>query len=61
MDATNAFVLDGSVTLVWGFDDEADAAYLELTSRLGLPLATLDGELRTAAQAIGVPLFDPRE
>src|SRR5262245_46498214 len=25
MDATNAFVLDGSVTMVWGFDDEADA------------------------------------
>ncbi len=24
MDATNAFVLDGSVTMVWGFDDEAD-------------------------------------
>lgn len=25
MDATNAFVLDGSITMVWGFDDEADA------------------------------------
>ncbi len=24
MDATNAFVLDGSVTLVWGFADEDD-------------------------------------
>jgi hypothetical protein len=24
MDATNAFVLDGSVTLVWGFADEND-------------------------------------
>ena len=24
MDATNAFVLDGSITLVWGFEDEAD-------------------------------------
>jgi len=24
MDATNEFVLDGSVTMVWGFDDEAD-------------------------------------
>jgi predicted nucleic acid-binding protein len=24
MDATNAFVLDGSVTMVWGFEDEAD-------------------------------------
>jgi predicted nucleic acid-binding protein len=24
MDATNAFVLDGSVTMVWGFEDESD-------------------------------------
>ena len=24
MDATHAFVLDGSVTMVWGFEDEAD-------------------------------------
>lgn len=24
MDATNTFVLDGSVTLVWGFEDEDD-------------------------------------
>jgi predicted nucleic acid-binding protein len=24
MDATEAFVLDGSVTMVWGFEDEAD-------------------------------------
>jgi hypothetical protein len=24
MDATDAFVLDGSVTLVWGFADESD-------------------------------------
>jgi predicted nucleic acid-binding protein len=141
MDAANAFVLDGSVTMVWGFDDEADsyaeaildkmpelqahvpslwplevanvlivgerrnrvtaadaarflailsafpiavddqtvahawsdtmhlarahnlsaydAAYLELAIRVGLPLAALDGRLKTAAQAMGVPLFDP--
>jgi hypothetical protein len=25
MDATDSFVLDGSVTLVWGFSDESDA------------------------------------
>lgn len=31
-----------------------DAAYLELALRRGLPLATLDGELRSAAQAEGV-------
>lgn len=31
-----------------------DAAYLELALRRGLPLATLDGELRSAAKAEGV-------
>ena len=31
-----------------------DAAYLELALRRGLPLATLDAELRRAAQAEGV-------
>lgn len=140
MDATNAFVLDGSITMVWGFEDEADAyadailsrmpdlqahvpslwplevanallvgerrkritpadaarflaileafpitvdnetvahawadtlhlarahnlssydaSYLELAIRLGLPLAAQDGKLKTAATAVGVPLFD---
>jgi predicted nucleic acid-binding protein len=33
-----------------------DAAYLELALRQGLPLATLDGELRRSAKAIGVTL-----
>jgi predicted nucleic acid-binding protein len=33
-----------------------DAAYLELAIRVGLPLATLDGDLRRAAKAIGVRL-----
>jgi len=140
VDATKNFVLDGSVTMVWGFEDEADeyaeailermpdlqahvpslwplevanallvgerrrritsaetarflailgafpitvddqtvahawadtmhlarahnlssydAAYLELAIRLGLPLAALDGKLKTAAGAMGVPLFE---
>jgi predicted nucleic acid-binding protein len=31
-----------------------DAEYLELALRLGLPLASLDDELRDAAQAKGV-------
>jgi predicted nucleic acid-binding protein len=31
-----------------------DAAYLELAIRRGLPLATLDGDLRAAAQAEGL-------
>ncbi len=139
MDATDAFVLDGSVTMVWGFEDEAneyaeailermpdlqahvpslwplevanallvgerrgrikaadtarfisilgafpitvdgetvahawsdtmhlarahnlssyDASYLELAIRLGLPLAALDGKLKLAAGAVGIPLF----
>jgi predicted nucleic acid-binding protein len=35
-----------------------DAAYLELAIRLGLPLAALDGKLKTAAGAVGVPLFE---
>jgi predicted nucleic acid-binding protein len=32
-----------------------DAAYLELAQRRTLPLATLDRELRAAAQAVGTP------
>ena len=35
-----------------------DAAYLELASRLGLPLASLDNKLKAAAVAVGVPLYD---
>lgn len=34
-----------------------DAAYLELARRRGAPLATLDGDLRAAAEAEGVPLL----
>ena len=34
-----------------------DAAYLELAMRRGLPLATLDRDLRAAASAAGVPLL----
>ena len=34
-----------------------DAAYLEVAHRRGIPLATLDSALRTAAQAAGVPLL----
>lgn len=36
-----------------------DAAYLELAIRRGLPLACLDGKLKTAATAAGVVLFTP--
>jgi predicted nucleic acid-binding protein len=34
-----------------------DATYLELALRLSLPLATLDDDLRNAAQREGVPLL----
>ena len=34
-----------------------DAAYLELSMRRGLPLATLDARLKAAAIAVGVSLF----
>ena len=34
-----------------------DAAYLELAQRRNLPLATLDGELRAAAKALGIRLL----
>jgi len=34
-----------------------DASYLELARRLGVPLATLDGALREAAEAEGVARF----
>jgi predicted nucleic acid-binding protein len=36
-----------------------DAAYLELAIRRGLPLACLDGKLKTAAAAAGALLFTP--
>jgi predicted nucleic acid-binding protein len=36
-----------------------DAAYLELAMREGLPLATLDQQLRDAAARAGVPAFQP--
>ena len=35
-----------------------DAAYLELAIRRGLPLACLDGKLKTAAEAVGVRLYE---
>jgi predicted nucleic acid-binding protein len=34
-----------------------DAAYLELAQRLALPLATLDAELRVAANRLGIRLL----
>jgi predicted nucleic acid-binding protein len=34
-----------------------DAAYLELAERIGIPLASLDSDLRKAALAAGVVLL----
>ncbi|WP_446008171.1 type II toxin-antitoxin system VapC family toxin [Candidatus Electrothrix sp.] len=36
-----------------------DASYLDLAIRKGLPLATLDARLRTAAKKCDVAFFDP--
>lgn len=36
-----------------------DAAYLELALRRGLPLATLDDDLKKAAAAVGVAEYQP--
>ena len=36
-----------------------DAAYLEIAMREGLPIATLDRQLREAAARVGVPEFQP--
>jgi predicted nucleic acid-binding protein len=36
-----------------------DASYLELALREGIPLATLDAPLKGAAQASGVPIYQP--
>jgi predicted nucleic acid-binding protein len=54
MTRSDEFVLDGSVTVAWYF---YDAAYLELAMRRGLPLATLDEKLKTAARAVGVLIY----
>ncbi|HTI80299.1 MAG TPA: type II toxin-antitoxin system VapC family toxin, partial [Acetobacteraceae bacterium] len=34
-----------------------DATYLELAQRRGLPLATLDGDLRKAGEALEIPVW----
>ncbi len=57
---------DETASLVWSSTSQLaeqyrltayDAAYLELALRLGLPLATTDTALISAAQAAGVPLL----
>jgi len=53
--ATFAHALGGTLQLARRFKLSAyDASYLELALRLGIPLATLDADLRKAAQKSGV-------
>lgn len=56
--ATFTHALSGTLQVARRFRLSAyDASYLELALRLGLPLATLDGDLRKAAQQAGVKRF----
>jgi len=56
--ATFAHALSGTLQLARRFSLSAyDASYLELALRLGIPLATLDGDLHKAAQKAGVTRF----
>jgi predicted nucleic acid-binding protein len=55
---TNAHAWSDTLSLARGHNLTAyDAAYLELAIRRGLPLATIDGDLRRAASAVGVALY----
>lgn len=54
-DETTQHALEGTLQLARRFSLSAyDAAYLELALRAGLPLATLDNDLRSAAERTGV-------
>jgi len=56
---TNSHAWSDTLSLARGHNLSAyDAAYLELAIRRGLPLATIDGKLRTAAEAVGVALLE---
>jgi predicted nucleic acid-binding protein len=58
---TNAHAWSDTLSLARGHNLTAyDAAYLELAIRRGLPLATMDGKLKLAAESVGVALFEVR-
>jgi predicted nucleic acid-binding protein len=60
--ATGARALHETMSLAREHELTAyDAAYLELAMRLGVPLATGDCKLRTAAQRVGVVLLGERQ
>ena len=60
-DETNVHAWTTALSLARGRDLAAyDAAYLELALRRGLPIATLDDQLKAAAKAAGVPLYEVR-
>lgn len=59
--ATSAHALGDILNLARRYKLPAyDAAYLELSLRTGLPLATLDANLAKAATTAGVPIFGTR-
>ena len=55
LDRLNAVVTLGRRYMLTGYD----AAYLELAMRTGLPLATRDSALATAAKRAGANMFTP--
>jgi predicted nucleic acid-binding protein len=56
---TNTHAWSDTLALARGHNLTAHAAaYLELAIRRGLPLATIDGRLKLAADSVGVALFD---
>lgn len=55
---TNTFAWNATLALTDRFRlTPYDACYLELAQRRELPLATLDNDLRKAAQALDIPLL----
>ncbi len=59
--ATAARALSDTLNLARRYKLSAyDAAYLELSLRDGLPLATLDGDLEKAARKAGIQRFEPK-
>jgi predicted nucleic acid-binding protein len=57
--ATNAHAWSDTLALARGHNLTAyDAAYLELAVRRSLPLATIDRNLKLAAETVGVALYD---